>query len=56
MPVPTTQRWNESVESFNEVCQMPNCIGSVDGKHCAKNAHPMQVHNIIITNIFILLF
>lgn len=40
MPVPTTQRWNESAESFNEVCKMRNCIGSVDGKHCAIKCPP----------------
>ena len=35
MPVPMTQKWNEISESFYDICKMPHCIGSVDGKHCS---------------------
>ena len=35
MPVPTTQKWNEISESFYDICKMPHCIGSLDGKHCS---------------------
>lgn len=33
MPYPTEERWLEVSKDFNNLWQMPNCIGSIDGKH-----------------------
>lgn len=40
MPVPTTQKWNDISESFYDICKMPHCIGSLDGKHCSIKCPP----------------
>jgi len=32
--VPTSEEWLRIADEFNEICKVPNCIGSVDGKHC----------------------
>ena len=29
----TATEWNEIAEEFHKVCDMPNCIGALDGKH-----------------------
>ncbi|XP_069621976.1 uncharacterized protein [Ranitomeya imitator] len=33
IPHPTMQTWLEVADRFLEVCQFPNCLGAVDGKH-----------------------
>ncbi|CAH2003785.1 unnamed protein product [Acanthoscelides obtectus] len=33
-PVPTEQRWRQIAQDFAERTNFPNCIGSIDGKHC----------------------
>lgn len=33
MPEPTEMIWEQSVHSFEEKWQFPNCLGSIDGKH-----------------------
>ncbi|XP_073446531.1 uncharacterized protein [Dendrobates tinctorius] len=33
MPLPTVEKWLENAESFWTVCNFPNCLGAVDGKH-----------------------
>jgi hypothetical protein len=40
--VPTSEEWLRIADEFNEICKMPNCIGSRDRKHflikCPLNA------------------
>ena len=31
--VPTSEEWLRIANVFNEICEMPNYIGSIDGKH-----------------------
>ena len=33
LPEPTTEIWEQSAVGFEDVCQFPNCIGSIDRKH-----------------------
>ncbi|KAM4045426.1 uncharacterized protein ACNLHF_009259 [Anomaloglossus baeobatrachus] len=33
IPHPTMEQWLSISEKFMEVCQFPNCLGAVDGKH-----------------------
>ncbi|XP_073446675.1 protein MIS12 homolog isoform X1 [Dendrobates tinctorius] len=33
LPEPTTERWIEIADKFQQICQFPNCLGAVDGKH-----------------------
>lgn len=33
MPVPTRQKWVEVAERFYTLWNLPNCVGSLDGKH-----------------------
>ncbi|XP_069603217.1 uncharacterized protein [Ranitomeya imitator] len=33
LPVPTSAIWEANAQKFNQVCNFPNCIGAVDGKH-----------------------
>ncbi|KAM4034471.1 uncharacterized protein ACNLHF_021105 [Anomaloglossus baeobatrachus] len=33
IPQPTRDRWLDIAEKFNQICQFPNCLGAVDGKH-----------------------
>ncbi|XP_073411611.1 uncharacterized protein [Dendrobates tinctorius] len=33
MPMPTTEKWLEIADRFWTVCNFPNCLGAVDGKH-----------------------
>ncbi|XP_073402740.1 uncharacterized protein [Dendrobates tinctorius] len=33
LPEPTKERWIEISEKFLQICQFPNCLGAVDGKH-----------------------
>ncbi|XP_069585820.1 uncharacterized protein [Ranitomeya imitator] len=35
---PTMEIWLEVAEKFQQVCQFPNCLGAVDGKHIVKPA------------------
>lgn len=30
---PTVKNWQQVADKFEEICQFPNCIGSIDGKH-----------------------
>lgn len=34
LPYPTEQAWLASADSFLQKSNFPNCIGSLDGKHC----------------------
>jgi len=38
--VPTSEIWLRIADEFNEICKMPNCIGSIDGKHCLIKCPP----------------
>lgn len=40
IPIPTSQKWKDIAKSFYEICQMLNCIGSVDGKHRRTKCPP----------------
>jgi hypothetical protein len=31
--VPTSEEWLRIADEFDEICKMPNCMGSIDGKH-----------------------
>ncbi|KAM4030894.1 uncharacterized protein ACNLHF_018476 [Anomaloglossus baeobatrachus] len=33
IPHPTTESWLDIAENFQKICQFPNCLGAVDGKH-----------------------
>lgn len=33
MPIPTKNKWENVADRFNELWNIPNCIGSIDGKH-----------------------
>ncbi|XP_077127814.1 uncharacterized protein LOC143783293 [Ranitomeya variabilis] len=33
IPIPTEDMWKEIAEKFWTVCDFPNCLGAVDGKH-----------------------
>ncbi|KAJ8963517.1 hypothetical protein NQ314_005572 [Rhamnusium bicolor] len=33
MPVPTEIDWRKNAERFYELWDLPNCLGSIDGKH-----------------------
>ncbi|KAM4031970.1 uncharacterized protein ACNLHF_019364 [Anomaloglossus baeobatrachus] len=33
IPQPTRDRWLDIAEKYNNICQFPNCLGAVDGKH-----------------------
>ncbi|XP_073437113.1 gamma-aminobutyric acid receptor subunit beta-2 isoform X2 [Dendrobates tinctorius] len=33
MPLPTAEKWMEIADKFWTVCNFPNCLGAVDGKH-----------------------
>lgn len=30
---PTTQEWKKKAKEYNEIWQLPHCVGSLDGKH-----------------------
>ncbi|XP_071631915.1 putative nuclease HARBI1 [Temnothorax longispinosus] len=30
---PTADNWQQVADEFQKICQFPNCIGSIDGKH-----------------------
>ena len=38
--VPASEIWLRNADEFNEICKMPNCIGSLDGEHCLIKCPP----------------
>jgi hypothetical protein len=38
--VRTSEEWLGIADEFNDICKMPNCIGSRDGKHCRIKCPP----------------
>lgn len=40
MPKPTTAKWKEIAQRYYELWNVPNCIGSIDGKHIRIKAPP----------------
>ena len=40
MAVSTSDEWLRIADEFNDTCKMPNCIGSIDGKHCRIRCPP----------------
>jgi len=38
--VPTSEEWLQIADEFNEICKMPNYVGSRDGKHCLIKCPP----------------
>lgn len=40
MPKPTAAKWKEIADRFHSLWNIPNCIGSVDGKHIRIKAPP----------------
>ena len=40
MAVPKSEEWLRIADEFNDICKMPNCIGSIDGKHCRIKCPP----------------
>lgn len=60
MPVPDHQQWKKIARAFFDKCNVPNCIGSVDGKHCRLKCPPnagslfhnyKQYHSIVLMAI-----
>jgi len=47
--VPTSEEWLRIADEFNEICKMPNCIGSRDA---LSNAHQTPDFCILITKAF----
>ncbi|XP_029157964.1 protein ALP1-like [Nylanderia fulva] len=37
---PTEENWNTIARDFEAICQFPNCIGAIDGKHVIIQAPP----------------
>jgi hypothetical protein len=52
MAVPTLNERLRIADEFNDTCKMPNCIGSIDGKHSASDAHQMPDLCILTTKVF----
>ena len=50
--VPTSEIWLRIADEFNDICKMPNCIGSRVRKHCLINAHQAQALRTLITKAF----
>jgi hypothetical protein len=62
--VPTSEEWLKIADEFNEICKMPNYIGSRDGKHCLikclpnagylyfnyRSFHPMNLLGVVYAN------
>jgi hypothetical protein len=40
MAVPTSDEWLRIEYELNDICKMPNCRGSIDGKHCRIKCPP----------------
>jgi len=40
MAVPTLQELMRIADEFNDICKIPNCTGSIDGKHCCIKCPP----------------
>jgi hypothetical protein len=40
MAVPTSDEWLRTADECNNICKMPNCIGSIHGKHCRIRCPP----------------
>lgn len=40
MPIPDDQYWRETARTLYEIFSVPNCVGSVDGKHCRLQCPP----------------
>ena len=38
--IPTSEEWLRNADELNEICKIPNCIGSIDGKHCRMKCPP----------------
>jgi hypothetical protein len=40
MPVPTQQKWREVSQRYQELWNLPNCMGAIDGKHIRVKCPP----------------
>ncbi|GFX76219.1 DDE Tnp4 domain-containing protein [Trichonephila clavipes] len=40
MAVPSSDEWAKIVQGYKDKWNMPNCIGSIDGKHCRIQCPP----------------
>lgn len=40
MPIPSVADWEDSARDFWSLWQYPNCVGSIDGKHCVLDCPP----------------
>ncbi|XP_069616348.1 uncharacterized protein [Ranitomeya imitator] len=48
IPVPTADMWLEIAEKFWSVCDFPNCLGAVDGKHICIIKPAKTIKNIFL--------
>ncbi|GFY34473.1 DDE Tnp4 domain-containing protein [Trichonephila clavipes] len=57
MAVPSADEWLKIAQDYQDKWNMPNCIGSIDGKHCRiqhpPNAGPLfynykDFHSIVL--------
>jgi hypothetical protein len=68
MTVPNSEEWLRIADEFKNVCKIPNCIGSIEEKHCHikcppnavflyfnyKSFHAINVLGVADTNCFTL--
>ena len=38
LQVPNKIKWTQIAEDYNNICQFPNCVGAIDGKHVGLQA------------------
>lgn len=52
MPVPSTEQLKRAISGFFTYCNFPNCVGTIDGKHCRVIVHQTLGRYTKITKTF----